>query len=75
VQLLQPEATQCLAPDVAVRLELWAEVVTRGYQMVADGVITEAQRAQAEADYRAWIRDSMVSQSLYLVAVEGRRPV
>lgn len=25
-------------------------------------------------DYRAWVRDQALSQSMYLIAVEGRRP-
>lgn len=71
----QPEVTQRTDPDFAVRLGLWAEVAaTRGHQMVADGVITEAQRAAAEVEYRAWLHDHAISQHLYLVAVEGTRP-
>jgi SAM-dependent methyltransferase len=61
-------------PDFETRMMIWAEVAaTRGHQMVADGIITEAQRAAAEADYRAWIRDEAESQTLYLLAVEGVR--
>jgi ubiquinone/menaquinone biosynthesis C-methylase UbiE len=70
----QPEVTQRTDPDFAIRLGLWAEVAaTRGHQMVADGVITEPQRAAAETEYRAWLHDNAASQSLYLMAVEGTR--
>lgn len=71
----QPEVTQRTDPDFAVRLGLWAEVAAaRGHQMVADGVITESQRAAAETEYRAWLHDNATSQCLYLIAVEGTRP-
>jgi len=40
----------------------------------ADGLLTETQRATAEAEYRAWVRDQALSQTMYLIAVEGRRP-
>jgi SAM-dependent methyltransferase len=62
-------------PDFLTRLGLWAEVAaSRGHQMVADGILTETQRARAEAEYRAWVRNSAVAQTMYLMAVEGRRP-
>lgn len=71
----QPEATQRTDPDFATRLELWAEVAaTRGRQMVSDAVITEPQRAAAETEYRAWLREGAVSQCLSLVAADGTRP-
>lgn len=72
----QHEVSQRHDPDFTTRLSLWAEVVaSRGQQMVADRLLTEAQRATAEAEYRAWSRDQALSQSMYLLAVEGRRPV
>jgi ubiquinone/menaquinone biosynthesis C-methylase UbiE len=41
-------------PDFYTRLGLWAEVAaSRGHQMVAAGILTETQRATAEAEYRA----------------------
>ncbi len=59
--------------DFANRIGIWAEVAaSRGYQMVADGMIDEQERATAEADYRAWVHNSAQSQRLYLLAVEGR---
>ena len=62
-------------PDFSTRLGLWAEVAaSRGHQMVADGILTETQRATAEAEYRAWVHESAMAQTMYLMAVEGRRP-
>ncbi len=62
-------------PDFLTRLSLWAEVAaSRGHQMVADGILTETQRATAEAEYRTWIHESALAQTMYLIAVEGRRP-
>jgi hypothetical protein len=43
--------------------------------MVADGAVTESLRSRAEHDYRQWVRDDARSQTMYLVAVEGVRPV
>jgi SAM-dependent methyltransferase len=71
----QHEVSTRQDPDFSTRLGLWAEVAaSRGHQMVEDGVLTETQRATAEAEYRAWVHDSAVTQTLYLLAVEGRRP-
>jgi hypothetical protein len=71
----QHEATRRDDPDFGVRAGLWADAAaTRGRQMVEDGVLTEAERAGAEADYRAWLRDGAESQTMYLLAVEGVRP-
>jgi len=62
-------------PDFQTRLSLWAEVAaTRGQQMVADGLLSEAERAAAESEYRAWMQDTAESQTLYLLAVEGVKP-
>jgi SAM-dependent methyltransferase len=70
----QHEVTHRPDPDFAARMGLWADVAaSRGHQMVADGIISGAQRAAAEADYRTWIRDSAESQTLYLISVESRR--
>jgi ubiquinone/menaquinone biosynthesis C-methylase UbiE len=71
----QHEASRRGDPDFDRRVAVWAEVAaTRGHQMVADGALTEAQRAAAEAEYRIWIRDHARTQTLYLLAVEGVRP-
>ena len=62
-------------PDFATRLGLWAEVAaTRGHQMVADGLLTETQRATAEAEYRVWVQTAAEAQTLYLLTVEGTVP-
>jgi ubiquinone/menaquinone biosynthesis C-methylase UbiE len=71
----QHEVSRRGDPDFATRLGIWAEVAaTRGHQMVADGVTTEAQRAAAEVEYRAWIQDQALAQTMHMVAVEGLRP-
>jgi hypothetical protein len=58
-----------------LHIGLWAQVAASGgHQMVVEGIVSEAQRAAAEADYRLWIRDSAESQARYLMSVEGRRP-
>jgi hypothetical protein len=62
-------------PDFATRLGLWAEVAAaRGHQMVADGLLTETQRATTEAEYRAWMQTEAEAQTLYLLTVEGTVP-
>jgi ubiquinone/menaquinone biosynthesis C-methylase UbiE len=74
VQTPQHEVTKRADPDFATHIAIWAEVAAvRGPQMVESGIISESQRATAEADYRAWICDSAESQTMYLVAVEGAR--
>lgn len=61
--------------DGRSRLGIWSAVAaTRGIQIVQDGYLTEAQRAAAETDYLEWIDSTAVSQTLYLLAVEGRVP-
>jgi hypothetical protein len=68
----QHEVTQRHEADFATRAGIWANVATsRGRQMVQDGMISEAQRLAAEQEYRLWLRDAAVSQTLYLLAVEG----
>lgn len=68
----QHEVTTRHDPDFAARAGIWADVAaTRGFQMVADGLITETQRATAEAEYWTWARTEAESQTLYLLAVEG----
>lgn len=71
----QHEHADRLQADFRSRLGIWAVVAsTRGLQMVRDGYLTELQRATAETDYREWIASTAVSQTLYLLAVEGRVP-
>ncbi|PYM94659.1 MAG: ubiquinone biosynthesis methyltransferase UbiE [Candidatus Rokuibacteriota bacterium] len=70
----QHETTRRADPDFETRAGIWAAVAaTRGHQMVADGVISEAERRAAEADYRAWLRDGAQTHVQYLRAVEGVR--
>lgn len=53
----------------------WAKVAeSRGVQMVADGYLTEAERALAEKQFRSWATDSAIGQRLYLLCVEGIVP-
>lgn len=62
-------------PDFEVRAGIWADTAAfHGPRMVEDGVVTELERAAAEADYRRWVATEAQSQTLYLVSVEGRRP-
>ena len=76
VETPQHEVTRRGDPDFETRLGIWAEVAaSRGHQMVVDGMLTEAQRVAAEAEYRAWIRHKAECQILYLIAVEGVRPM
>ena len=74
-EIEQHEAAHRADADFEVRLGIWAETAaTRGHQMVNDGIITEAQRAAAETEYRDWIRNKAVSQRMYLISIEGIRP-
>jgi SAM-dependent methyltransferase len=69
------ETTRRGEPDFAIRAGIWTDVAaTRGHQMVADGAIDEVTRARAETEYRRWIAGSAQSQTMYLLAVDGRRP-
>jgi len=70
----QHETTRRGDPDFAVRAGIWADVAaTRGHQMVADGAIDEATRAHAEREYRDWVAGTAVTQTSYLLAVDGIR--
>lgn len=74
LEMPQHEVTRRTDADFAIRIGLWADVAaSRGHQMVADGIISEARRAAAEVDYRTWMRDSAESQTLYLISVGSRR--
>ena len=67
--------SEILRPGMAVlaeRILLWAKVAeSRGVQMVADGYLTEGERALAEQQFRLWATDSALRQELYLLCVEG----
>lgn len=55
-------------------LQLWANVVaSRGLQMVDDGYITETERTLAASTFHQWIKQDAISQTMYLLAVEGRK--
>ncbi|HEV2438539.1 MAG TPA: methyltransferase domain-containing protein [bacterium] len=76
VQTLQSEVARRADPDFPTRMATWAEIPAfHGPRMVEDGVITEAERAAAETDYRVWMSSRAESQALYLIAVDGIRPV
>ena len=71
---IQHETTQRGDADFDGAIELWGKVIaTRGRQMVADGTLTEKQRTSAEAEFVQWASETAVSQTLYLLAVEGTR--
>jgi ubiquinone/menaquinone biosynthesis C-methylase UbiE len=62
-------------PDFETRTALWPGVIaTRGHQLVADAMISEAQRAAAGEAFEQWARTAARSQSLHLAAVSARRP-
>ena len=71
----QHERSDSLHANDKSRLAIWSSVAaTRGHQMVRDGYLSELQREKAEEDYLAWIDTTAVSQSLYLLSVEGCVP-
>ena len=70
----QPEVTTAADPDYQRRIALWPDVIaSRGHQVVADGWLTEADRALAEEGIRRWIAESRPAQSLFLRSVTGTR--
>jgi hypothetical protein len=76
VEIPQVEVTRRGDPDFYIRAGIWAETAAfHGPRMVEDGVLTEQERAAAEADYRQWVATHAQSQTLYLVSVEGLRPL
>ncbi|QKS48907.1 methyltransferase domain-containing protein (plasmid) [Paenibacillus cellulosilyticus] len=55
---------------------IWADVAaSRGHQMVADGWVTKEERAVGELEYRQWVNDVAERHVMYLLAVEGVKPV
>ncbi len=71
----QHEVTGRGDTDFAEQILLRAKVAERrGVQMVADGYLTEAERALAEQQFRLWAADSAIRQRLYLLCVEGIVP-
>jgi SAM-dependent methyltransferase len=71
----QREVTTIRDEDYQRRIALWPGVIaTRGHQVVADGWLTEADRALAEEDIWRWIEESSPAQSLFLRSVTGTKP-
>jgi SAM-dependent methyltransferase len=71
----QREVTTARDADYQQRIALWPGVIaTRGHQVVADGWLTEADRALAEEDIWRWIAGSSPAQSLFLRSVTGTKP-
>jgi ubiquinone/menaquinone biosynthesis C-methylase UbiE len=69
------ERTERGDPDFDTRLALWPGVIaTRGHQLVADGMLSEAERAAAGQTFADWIAADARSQSLHLAAVSARKP-
>lgn len=54
------------------QLNTWADVAaSRGLQMVTDGYVSVSERKLAEESFRNWIENEAISQTMYLLAVEG----
>lgn len=71
----QPEQTAARDADYQRRIALWPGVIsTRGHQVVADGWLTEPERALAEEEIWHWISQSTPTQSLFLRHVAGTKP-
>jgi ubiquinone/menaquinone biosynthesis C-methylase UbiE len=71
----QREVTTVRDADYQRRIALWPGVIaTRGHQVVADGWLTEAERALAEEEVWRWIDASAPAQSLFLRSVTGSKP-
>lgn len=71
----QHECARRADVDFVQRAGIWADVAaSRGHQMVGDGIITETERVAAEHEYREWVESTAESQTLHLLAVEGRLP-
>jgi len=76
VEIPQLETTRRGDPNFRIRAGVWAETAAfHGPRMVEDGVLTEQERAAAEADYRHWVATEAQSQTLYLASVEGSCPL
>jgi SAM-dependent methyltransferase len=71
----ESESTDPSDPAYLTHAALWCDVAaTRGHQMVADGALTEAERATAEAEMRGWVERREGRQILCLRACVGRKP-
>lgn len=71
----QHEVARRGEPDFLARAGLKVGVIaSRGPQLVEEGWLTEAERAAAEQEGRRWLHEQAEQQTLYLLAVTGRRP-
>ena len=71
----ESESTNPADPAYLDRAALWVHTAAgRGRQMVADGALTEAERAAAEAEMRGWVERREGRQILCLRACVGRKP-
>jgi SAM-dependent methyltransferase len=69
------EVTTVRDADYQRRIALWPGVIAaRGPQVVADGWLSEADRALAEEDIWRWIHESSPAQSMFLRSVTGTKP-
>jgi ubiquinone/menaquinone biosynthesis C-methylase UbiE len=69
------EAASAGAPDFVTRASLWPTVAaTRGHQLVADGVLSEEERAEAERQLFRWAREDGRRQTLRLYFATGVKP-
>jgi len=72
----QSEITTAGDADFDTRMALWPSVIaTRGHQLVADGKLSEAERAAAGEAFEQWQRAQARRQSLYLLAVSATKPL
>lgn len=68
----QHEVVERGHPNFIPQALIWAGVAEfKGKQMVEEGYITEYNRAVAESDYRAWVKDEAIFQKMYLLSIEG----
>lgn len=69
------ERTRRGDPDFGRRIRLWGDVArTRGHQVVAAGLVTEAERQAAVGDFTVWTEQEAQEQTLYLLSVVGTKP-
>lgn len=62
-------------PGFVEQAGVWSDVAaSRGHQLVADGAVTEPERALAESDYRTWVASTAERMLMYMLCVEGTRP-
>ncbi|RCW62574.1 methyltransferase domain-containing protein [Saliterribacillus persicus] len=70
----QSEKTQVNDSDFQKYISLWKTVaMTRGQVMVEEGYIKEKDRQTAITEFDYWIKNDAISQTMYLLAVEGTK--